>query len=64
MTKTQELITKVKAKTHRISEHGYVSRWVPSMNEWVSDHKWRKDVVLRAQVELKYGPTQATGETA
>jgi hypothetical protein len=55
MTKTQDLLTKISAGTHRISEYGHVTRFVPGLGEWVTDCKWRKDVVLRAQIELKYG---------
>jgi hypothetical protein len=55
MTKTQELLNKVAAGTHRIDQYGNVNRWVAGRGEWVTDSKWRKDVVLRAQVEMKYG---------
>lgn len=55
MTKTQQLLAAVAAGTHRIDQYGYVNRWVASLGEWVTDSKWRRDVVLRAQVEMKYG---------
>lgn len=56
MTKTQELLSKIAAGTHRICQHSHsVNRWVPSLGEWVTDYKWRSNVISRAAVALKYG---------
>lgn len=52
MTKTQELLAKIAAGTHRIDQHGFLNRWVPSRGEWMTCHAYRGDVVKRAQVAL------------
>lgn len=52
MTKTQELLAKIAAGTHRIDQHGFLNRWVPSRGEWMTCHAYRSDVVKRAQVAL------------
>jgi hypothetical protein len=51
MNKTQDLMNKIAAGTHRISSMGYVQRKA-STGEWVSCELFRRDVVLRAQVAL------------
>ena len=56
MTKTKALLAAIAAGTHRIDQYGFVYRWSPGVNEWVTDNKWRKDVVLRVQVELNAAP--------
>lgn len=55
MNKTQELLAKIAAGTHRINEYNHVLRWVESRKEWMTSHAYRKDVILRAAVQLKYG---------
>ena len=52
MTKTQELLAKIAAGTHRIDQHGFLNRWVESRKEWMTCHAYRKDVVKRAHFAL------------
>lgn len=58
MTKTEALIADVKAGVRKITPEGHVWRLSKLHGEWVTDRKWRRDVVLRAQVQLKYGSAQ------
>lgn len=58
MTKTEALIADVKAGVRKITPEGHVWRLSGSLGHWVTDSKWRRDVVLRAQVALKYGSAQ------
>lgn len=51
-TKTQDLIAKIKAGTHRI-EGKTVCRWVESRGWWVRDLSFRADVVQRAAIALR-----------
>lgn len=48
MNKTQELLAKIAAGTHRIDKDGFLNRWVESRKEWMTCHAYRKDVVRRA----------------
>ena len=59
MNKTQDLLSKIKAGTHRVDQYGFVSRWVESRNEWVSTTAFRKDVVLRVRAALIRANTAA-----
>lgn len=51
-TKTQDLIAKIKAGTHRI-DGKTVNRWVESRGWWVRDTSFRADVVQRAAIALR-----------
>jgi len=48
-TKTQDLLSKIEAGTHKI-DGSTVWRWVASRGWWVRDTSWRADVVFRAAV--------------
>lgn len=51
---TKELVEKVRAGSHRITPEGHVWRRIAD-GTWVSAARVRRDVVVRAQVELKFG---------
>lgn len=50
MNKTKELVKLVNSGSHKID--GYTVYRKISSGEWVRSSVWRKDVVLRASVEL------------
>jgi len=52
MTKTNELLAKLAAGTHRITSEGYLQRWYAARGEWVTDHSYRKDTVHRARMAI------------
>ncbi len=52
MNKTEELLARVAAGTHRIDDYGNVTRWVASRQEWVTCESYRRDVVKRALIAL------------
>ena len=52
MNKTDELLARIAAGTHRIDAYGNVTRWVASRQEWVTCESYRRDVVMRARIAL------------